>query len=266
MPDKLTSLADAAALIRDGDMVSFGGSLLHRFPAAFVRELALQGRRDLRFVKASPGYDLDVLCGVGALAEAYVGIATMEAGLGMLPNFRARAESGELRVREHACIGLGTGLRAAAQGVPFLPIAGFGGSDIPELLGLKTVKDPYSGEELVAIPSLRPDWAVVHVPEADARGNARIYGTPFWDKLIARASRAVIITTERVVTSEELARQPELTAIPELFVEAVVEAPRGAWPGSCHPLYEVDYPAAEAYVASAQTEDGLMAHLRAVRA
>ncbi len=102
MDGKLVSLREGAALIPDGALVAFGGSLLHRFPGALVRELARDGHRDLRFVKPSPGYDFDLLCGVGAVSEAYVGIATMEAGLGMLPNFRARAERGELLVREHA--------------------------------------------------------------------------------------------------------------------------------------------------------------------
>ena len=102
MDGKLVSLADGAALISDGALVAFGGSLLHRFPGSFARELARQGRRGIHFVKPSPGYDFDLLCRAGVVAEASVGIATMEAGLGMLPAFRQRAESGELIVREHA--------------------------------------------------------------------------------------------------------------------------------------------------------------------
>lgn len=158
---------------------------------------------------------------------------------------------------------MGTGLRAAAQGVPFLPIAGFQGSDIPEALGLKMVRNPYGDEELVAVPRIQPDWAVVHVPEADARGNARIYGSPFWDRLIARAARGVIVTAEQIVSSERLAEQPELTAVPELFVRAVVHAPQGAWPGSCFPRYEVDYPAAEAYARTARDPSAFASHLAA---
>ena len=123
------------------------------------------------------------------------------------------------------------------------------------------MRNPYGDEELVAVPRLRPDWAVIHVPEADARGNARIYGSPFWDRLMARAARRVIVTAERILPSEELARQPELTAIPELLVEAVVHAPRGAWPGSCYPEYDVDYAAVEAYLAIARDPIGLRAHL-----
>ena len=102
MDGKLVSLADGAALIPDGALVAFGGSLLHRVPGALARELVRQGRRELRYVKPSPGYDFDLLCRAGVVAEASVGIATMEAGLGMLPAFRRRAEHGELLVREHA--------------------------------------------------------------------------------------------------------------------------------------------------------------------
>ena len=102
MDGKLVSLADGAALIPDGALVAFGGSLLHRFPGAFARELARQGRRGIHFVKPSPGYDFDLLCRAGIVVEASVGIATMEAGLGMLPAFRQRAERGELIVHEHA--------------------------------------------------------------------------------------------------------------------------------------------------------------------
>lgn len=111
------------------------------------------------------------------------------------------------------------------------------------------------------MPRIRPDWAVIHVPVADARGNARIYGSPFWDRLMARAARGVLLTAERIVPSEVLAEQPELTAIPEIMVRAVVHAPRGAWPGSCYPDYDVDYGAAETYAAEAKDPAALARHL-----
>jgi len=123
------------------------------------------------------------------------------------------------------------------------------------------VHDPYGGDEVYAVPRLQPDWAVIHVPEADAEGNARIYGTPFWDRLMTRGARRVIVTAESIVTREHLAAQPELTAIPELFVAAVVHALGGAWPGSCFPLYEVDYAAAEAYATMPLDADALTRHL-----
>ncbi|MCC6176282.1 MAG: hypothetical protein IT305_13330 [Chloroflexi bacterium] len=158
-------------------------------------------------------------------------------------------------------MGIATGLRAAAQGVSFLPIAGFQGSDLVAALGLKTVRDPYTDQEFVAVPRLQPDWAIVHVPEADMSGNARIYGSPFWDRLMARAARRTIVTAERIVPREELARQPERTTVPEVLVAAVVEAPSGAWPGSCYPLYQVDYPAVERYLSALDDDTAFAAYL-----
>jgi glutaconate CoA-transferase subunit A len=152
------------------------------------------------------------------------------------------------------------GLRAASYGVPFLPVAGVHGSDLPDANGWKKIADPYgSGREVYLIPAVAPDVAVIHANEVDAEGNARVYGTPFWDHPITRASKRVLVTAEKLVTTEHLAAQPELTLVPGFMVEAVAIVPRGAWPGSMHPLYEIDYPAVERYV-----EDGdaaLAAHL-----
>ena len=102
MSGKLRSLAEAAALISDGATVAFGGSLLHRTPAAFARELARQGRRDLTFVKPSAAYDLDLLCAAGCVARVEVGIVTFEPPFGLAPNYRAAIERGTVKLREHA--------------------------------------------------------------------------------------------------------------------------------------------------------------------
>jgi glutaconate CoA-transferase subunit A len=141
-----------------------------------------------------------------------------------------------------------SGLRAAAQGVPFMPIAGVFGSDLARTNGWRTVRDPYGDTEVYAIPAVRPDVAVIHAAEVDALGNARVFGTPFWDHPLTRAARRVLVTAERLVPTGHLARQPELTLVPHFMVEAVSIVDRGAWPGSCHPLYGVDYPALNAWV------------------
>jgi glutaconate CoA-transferase subunit A len=122
------------------------------------------------------------------------------------------------------------------------------GSDLPTASNLKTLADPYTGQEVYVVPRLQPDWALLHVPEADADGNARIYGTVFWDRIMARAARGVILTAERIVTTEELARQPELTVVPGVFVRAVIHAPRGAQPCSSTPDYGIDAAGVEAYL------------------
>ena len=137
------------------------------------------------------------------------------------------------------------------------------GSDIPTASGLKTIVDPYCGQAVYVVPRLEPDWALLHVPEVDAEGNARIYGTPFWDRVMARAARGVILSAERIVPSEELARQPELTAVPGLFVRAVVEAPGGALPCSSTPDYDLDRAGVQAYLEAARSPETLAAYLEA---
>lgn len=154
------------------------------------------------------------------------------------------------------------GLRAASYGVPFQPVAGVHGSDLAALNGWQTVRDPYgSGTDVYVIPAVRPDIAVIHANEIDDEGNARVLGSPFWDHPLTRASKRVLVTAEKRVTTAELARQPELTLVPGFMVEAAAIVPGGAWPGSMHPLYEVDYPAVEAYL---KDEPGVLeAHLAA---
>ncbi len=142
------------------------------------------------------------------------------------------------------------GLRAAAFGVPFMPVAGLKGTDVPAAAGLRLVSDPYTGEEVYVAPRLDLDWAILHVQEADPLGNARVFGTPFWDRVMSRAARGVLVTAERIVPTETLAREPELTMVPHFLVRAVVHAPAGAWPGSCTPYYEIDRAGVAAYLAA----------------
>jgi len=151
------------------------------------------------------------------------------------------------------------GLRAASYGIPFQPVGGVFGSDLAQINHWKTVADPYTGKEVYVIPAIRPDVAVIHVNEVDELGNARVYGTPFWDHPVTRAAKRVLITAERLVPTDVLRLQPELTLVPAFMVEAVAIAPNGAWPGSMHPLYEIDYLAVERYMRDEPS--GLEAHL-----
>jgi len=154
------------------------------------------------------------------------------------------------------------GLRAAAYGVPFQPVGGVHGSDLAALNGWKSIEDPYgSGERVYVIPAIRPDVAVIHANAIDEQGNARVLGSPFWDHPLTRAAKRVLVTAEQRVPTEALAEQPELTLVPGFMVEAAAIVPRGAWPGSMHPLYEVDYPAVEAYLRD--EPGGLETHLAA---
>jgi glutaconate CoA-transferase, subunit A len=152
------------------------------------------------------------------------------------------------------------GLRAAGYGVPFQPVGGVHGSDLAKLNGWQSIRDPYgSGTEVYVIPAIRPDIAVIHAHEVDDQGNARVFGSPIWDHALTRASKRVLVTAERLVSTDAFRAQPELTLLPAFMVEAAAIVPQGAWPGSMHPYYEIDYPAVEAYLRN--TPDALEEHL-----
>lgn len=141
------------------------------------------------------------------------------------------------------------GLRAASYGIPFQPVAGVHGSELARINGWKTIVDPYgSGSEVYVIPAVHPDIAVIHAAEIDDEGNARVYGSPFWDHPLTRAAKRVLVTAEKRVATDRLREQPELTLVPGFMVEAAAIVPQGAWPGSMHPYYDIDYPVVERYM------------------
>ncbi|QBD79103.1 CoA transferase subunit A [Ktedonosporobacter rubrisoli] len=248
MAHKQTSLTEAIASVADSSIVALGGNTIHRAPCAAVHELVRQHKQHLELVKTAGAYDVDLLVGSGVADRVSAGFIGFENVFGLAPQYRRAAEQGRIQVKEHACYTVITGLRAAVQGVPFLPVAGMLASDLMQARSFKTVQDPYSGEELAAIQAIKPDVAILHVQEADELGNGRIYGSVYEDDLMARAARRVILTCERLISTEETARVPELTTIPGIFVSHVVVVPRGAHPCSCGDLYDYDYDYLEGYI------------------
>jgi glutaconate CoA-transferase subunit A len=123
------------------------------------------------------------------------------------------------------------------------------------------IKDPYSGKQVYVIPALKPDFAIIHANEVDEEGNVRVYGTPYWDRVISRGSNRILVTAEKIVPREEIQKRPELTLIPGFMVEAVSICPQGAWPGSCYPYYDFDETAIEQYLQQSKTPEGIHEHL-----
>jgi glutaconate CoA-transferase subunit A len=257
MRDKRTTLTEAVAAIPDGALVALGGNTLHRAPCAAVHEVVRQGKRGLTVVKTAGAYDVDLLCAAGCVDAVAAGFVGYETPFGMAPAYRRAVESGAVAAQEHVCASVIAGLRAAIQGVPFMPMAGMTGSDLPAARGFRFVADPYGGPGVVAIPAITPDVAVLHVQEADSDGNARIVGTRFEDVLMAQAARRTIVTVERLVDRLD----PNLVAIPGLFVHAVVEAPAGAHPCGCAGEYGYDGDWLAAWTAAAKTDEGARAFI-----
>ncbi len=262
MRNKLMSLHEAIALVPNDSVAALGGNTLHRSPSAAIHELIRQEKRGLNLVKTAGAYDVDILCGAGVASAVTAGFIGYENVFGMAQMYRRGVEQGTVRACEHACYSVIAGLRAASQGVPFMPVNAFALSDVPQAQGYKKMADPYSGAEVLVVPAIRPDVAIIHVHEADVEGNARIYGTLFEDVLMVQAAKHVILTAEKIVDGSTLEAQPELTSIAGFMVDHVVHAPHGAHPCSCHGLYDIDLTYLSDFYAHTQSPEAFGAWLR----
>lgn len=238
-PDKLCTLTTLVEYVTVGDCVAVGGGLSWREPMAALRELIRQNIGNLRLVGSAHGIDVDLLCGAGLVAasgESYVGF---EQDFGMAPNYRRACESEAVQIQDNCCYTLVQQLRAAIAGVPFMPIRSVQGTGFMHLHPeFKTLQCPFTGDELLLVPALQPDIAIIHAQYGDMHGNLRIEGPPVADLLFAKASKKVIATVEKIVTTEQLVEMG--VTIPFFYVTAVSEVPYGAHPTACYPFYAYD--------------------------
>jgi glutaconate CoA-transferase subunit A len=239
LTDKLTTVADAVArLIHDGDYLAIGGFGGDRLPTAVVHEILRQDKKHLGFAGHTSTHDFQLMC-AGNLLGRGPALARIDAsyivGLearGLSPHARRVVESGTVELCEWTNYTLALRFQAAAMGVPFLPARSLLGTDTFRHSAAKVIECPFTGEKLAALPALSPDVAVIHVHEADRYGNCRLRGTTVADLELARASKRVIITCERLIPHDEIRRDPSRTVIPFLCVDAVCEVPYGSYPGN----------------------------------
>lgn len=235
VPDRRVTLAEAASLVQPGMTLALGGNLLYRRPVAFVTELLRRPLppSDLTLLCFTAGYESDLLVGAGCVARTRTCYFGLEA-FGLAPMFTQAVSAGTVRVIEETEASLAYGIRARMAGVAFMPSQAWLGTDLPRLRpDVKTVRDPYSGEELIAFPAIAADVAVLHALVADRRGNVRLNKNLGIDPELAVIAEHVIVTAERVVDRLDDAD------LPGTLVTGVVHAPRGAWPTSCYPDYPV---------------------------
>jgi glutaconate CoA-transferase subunit A len=248
--DKRASLTEAVTSVTDGAQIALGGGLSGRLPMALVRELIRQNRRDLHLVGSAHSIDVDLLIAAGAVKiceESYVGF---EQDLGLAPAFRRAARDGLIEARESCCATVLTQLRATAMGLPFLPVRGVKGTGMTGLHPeYGRVTCPFTGEELVAVPPLRPDVALIHASLGDRHGNLHFDQPYVLDEHFAAASTTVVASVDRLASPEEVAAAG--IVIPGHLVGAVVEVPFGAHPSSCYPGYAYDRPHLAEYLEAA---------------
>jgi glutaconate CoA-transferase, subunit A len=262
--EKVMSLEEAAALVPDGATLGLGGSTLSRTPMAMIWALIRAGRKDLFCARSITSSEGELLFASGTSRHLLTSWFSQGIVWGVSRNMRLYTETGRARFEEWSHMAVGLRFRAGAMGVPFLPMRSMLGSDvIAQLPDAKQIDCPFTGEKLVLVPALNPDFALIHVQRCDAFGNAQIDGLPFMDLDLAMAATRVILTTERIVSNDQIRRAPDQTKIPFIAVEAVVEVPFGSAPHECYGVYEPLFAHLDAYAAQIRKdpEEGIRAYL-----
>ncbi len=227
---EILQLSEAVAgLVRDGDSVALEG-FTHLIPFAAGHEVLRQGRVDLELIRMTPDILYDQMIGMGAarkLVFSYGG----NPGVGSLHRFRDAVEHAwprPIELEEHSHAGMANRYAAGAAHLPCAVMRGYTRTDLMHHTRVRPINCPFTGEELVALPALRPDVSIVHAQEADRRGNVQLWGIPGVQKEAVLAAARSLVTVERIV--DELAPRPGGTIIPSWVIDAVAEAPGGSRP------------------------------------
>jgi glutaconate CoA-transferase subunit A len=249
---KLRTLEEAAELVPDGATIGIGGLSMNSAPMAFVRTLARRRVKDLTVVAVVAGMPIEWLVAAGCVRRVVSGLVSLE-GFGLAPRFRAAVQAGQVEIEEYSEHTLICRLQAAAYHLPHMPTKAGLGTDMLELHPdtLRQERDPVTGEPYVACTPLPLDIGVVHATEADTRGNVRVDPKLIWmDAEVVRAAATTIVTVERIVPGSTFSAAPGRTTYPRFMVDAVAEAPWGAYPTSCFPRYLYDGDFCRSYVAA----------------
>ena len=237
--EKVMSLEDAASLVHDGDSVGIGGSTMSRTPMGMIWELIRAGRTKLSCSRGIVSSDGDLLFASGACDHIITSWFSQGILWGVSKVMRHYVETGKARYDEWSHMAVGMRFRAGAMGIPFMPIRSMLGSGVlqqrPEAVEIDC---PFTQEKMLLVPALNPTVALIHVQRCDAYGNAQIDGLQFMDIDLAMAADRVILTTERIVSNDQIRRAPDQTKIPFFAVDAVVELPFGCAPHECYGVYE----------------------------
>jgi glutaconate CoA-transferase, subunit A len=227
--------------VHDGDQVAMEG-FTHLIPFAAGHEVIRQGRRRLTLYRMTPDLIYDQLIGMGA-AERLVFSWGGNPGVGSLHRQRDAVESGwpgPLELIEHSHAAMANAYDAGAANLPFAVLRGYIGTDLPRVNErIRTVRCPFTGEELAAVPAIRPDVAIIHAQRADAEGNVLLEGIVGVQKQAVLAARRALVTVEERV--EEFGpRSPNAVILPTWTVSTISVVPRGAHPSYAHGYYKRD--------------------------
>jgi glutaconate CoA-transferase subunit A len=238
---EVTTLREAVAeLVNDGDSVALEG-FTHLIPTAAGHEIIRQERRNLTLIRMTPDLIYDQMIGMGC-AEKLIFSWGGNPGVGSLHRFRDAVENGwprPLEIEEHSHAGMANRYVAGASNLPFAVLRGYVGTDLPKVTStIAPIKCPFTGEELMAVPALNPDVAIIHAQQADRRGNVAIWGITGIQKEAVLSAKRAIVTVEEVV--EEFEPRPFQIVLPSVAVDAVAVVPHGAHPSYADGYYDRD--------------------------
>lgn len=239
---RLLSLSEAIEEnVRDGDTVAMEG-FTHLIPYAAGHEVIRQGRRELTLVRMTPDLIYDQLIGMGCVRKLVFSWAG-NPGVGSLHRMRDAVEHGwprPLELDEHSHSAMAHAYAAGAANLPCAIFRGYAGSDlVAHNPSIRFVECPFTGERLAAVPSIRPDVAIIHAQQADRTGNVLIEG------IVGVQKEAVLAATRAVVTVEEVVEElhppsPNSVVLPHWTIAAVALVPEGARPSYAHGYYPRD--------------------------
>ena len=237
---KLIPLNKAIAeYVSDGDVV-YAAGFTHLIPFAAGHEIIRQGKKNLALARATPDLIYDQMVAAGCAKKvifSYMG----NPGVGSLRIVRGAIERGELEWEEYSHFSMITRLQAGASGLPFLPMKQTGAEDLGKVNPrIKRIPDPYGGKDVIVVPALNPDVAIVHVQRADKNGNAHLWGIIGEQKEAAFASKKVILTAEEIVDESVIRSDPNRTMIPGIVVSAVCHVPFASHPSYSQGYYDRD--------------------------
>lgn len=258
MTDKRMTEAEVVGELRDGMTVGIGGWGSRRKPMSIVREMLRSDLKDLTIVSYG-GPDVGLLCRAGKVRRVISGFVSLDS-IPLEPHYRAVRQSGAVEVEEWDEGMLMLGLMAATWRVPFLPTHAGLGSDVLSVMDrFRLVTSPYAdGEELVAVPALTLDAALIHMNRGDTRGNGQFLGVDLYmDDWFAQAAERTFMSVERIVPTEQLTSEGSFHTlrISRLMTDGVVEAPNGAHFTECPPDYGRDEAFQAEYAAAAKSDE-----------
>jgi glutaconate CoA-transferase, subunit A len=258
MADKRTTIDEVVGELRDGMTIGIGGWGSRRKPMSLVRALCRSDVRDLTVVSYG-GPDVGLLCATGKVRKVVFAFVSLDS-IALEPHFRSAMQAGAVETLQLDEGMFLLGLQAAAWRVPFLPTrVGLGSDIVAKQSEIRTVTSPYDdSEDLVAMPALALDVALVHQNRADAAGNAQFLGPDlYFDDLMCQAAKQSFVTCERIVDTGDLLKEGShhTLRISRLWTDGVAETPNGAHFTSCVPDYERDELFQKAYAASAKSPE-----------